>query len=41
MEELKAWQSGAEPPTHDIYAPSTPYYFFDGDGKHNYYREEW
>ncbi len=40
-DELEAWERGTEPPTHEIYAPTTPYYFFDGDGRHNWYREEW
>lgn len=41
LEVLSDWQSGAEPPTHEIYAPTAPYYFFDGDGRHNWFREEW
>lgn len=41
LEALADWQSGAEPPTHEIYAPTVPYYFFDGDGRHNWFREEW
>ncbi len=41
LEVLSDWQSGAEPPTHEIYAPTVPYYFFDGDGRHNWFREEW
>lgn len=41
LEALAEWQSGAEPPTHEIYAPTAPYYFFDGDGRHNWFREEW
>lgn len=41
LEALADWQSGAEPPTHEIYAPTAPYYFFDGDGRHNWFREEW
>lgn len=41
LDVLSEWQSGAEPPTHEIYAPTTPYYFFDGDGRHNWFREEW
>lgn len=40
-EELIAWQSGAEPPTHERYAPTLPYYFFEGDGLHNWFREDW
>ena len=41
LEALSDWQSGAEPPTHEVYAPTAPYYFFDGDGRHNWFREEW
>ncbi len=41
LEVLSEWQRGAEPPTHEIYAPTAPYYFFDGDGQHNWFREEW
>jgi spore germination cell wall hydrolase CwlJ-like protein len=47
-EELEKWQNGDGPPIHELYAPSAPYYFFDGghrigeDGKpHNVFREEW
>jgi len=39
--ELIAWESGAPPPTHPIYAPAVPYYFFDGDGRNNWFREVW
>lgn len=41
LEVLSDWQHGAEPPTHEIYAPTVPYYFFEGDGRHNWFREEW
>lgn len=41
LEELAAWWSGAEPPTLAPYATTAPYYYFDGDGRHNWYREEW
>lgn len=41
LEELTNWWHGAEPPTHEIYAPTAPYYFFDGDGVNNWFREEW
>ncbi len=41
LEALSDWQSGSEPPTHEIYAPTAPYYFFDGDGRHKWVREEW
>ena len=39
--ELANWASGATPPTHPVYAPSAPYFYFDGDGKNNYFREAW
>jgi hypothetical protein len=35
------WQSGESPPTLAPYATAAPYYFFDGDGRHNWYREGW
>ena len=38
---LTDWRQGADPPTHAIFAPSLPYYFFQGDGSHNWFREEW
>lgn len=41
LEVLMDWWRGEEPPTHEIYAPSAPYYFFDGDGTHNWFREVW
>jgi hypothetical protein len=40
-EELIAWHDGAEPPTHELYAPTAPYYYFEGDGLHNYFRKDW
>ena len=39
--ELSDWIQGAEPPTHEIYAPTVPYYYFDGDGRNNWFREVW
>ena len=36
-----SWKNGDDPPTHPIYAPTIPYYFFDGDSKNNYFREHW
>ena len=39
--ELTNWANGAEPPTHPVYAPTAPYYYFDGDGANNYFREAW
>ena len=41
LTELTDWWHGAEPPTHEIYAPTAPYFFFDGDGRNNWFREEW
>ena len=40
------WERGEDPPTHELYAPVLPYYFFEGrrgeDGKlHNFFRTEW
>lgn len=40
-EVLADWWHGAEPPTLEPYAMTLPYLFFDGDGRHNWYREEW
>ena len=37
--ELTRWMQGDPPPTLEPYASTAPYFFFDGDGKHNYYRE--
>jgi hypothetical protein len=39
VEETEKWQRGEEPPTHEIYAPTAPYRSFNGDGKHNWFRE--
>jgi hypothetical protein len=39
--ELSDWWHGAAPPTHELYAPTAPYFFFDGDGRHNWFRAEW
>ena len=43
LDELMKWAEDGEPPTHSIYCPETPYYYFaeriGEDGKrHNYYR---
>ena len=46
-EEVKKWAMGEPPPTHEIFAPELPYYFFDGGYRdesgnlHNYFRKEW
>ena len=42
--EWEKFQGGDKPPTHEVYAPSLPYYFFTGrkdkNGEaHNYFRE--
>lgn len=39
--EVADWIHGVQPPTLEPYAPTAPYYFFEGDGRHNWYREEW
>jgi hypothetical protein len=39
--ELEAWAQGAEPPTHELYAPNAPYYFFYGAGINNWFRDVW
>ena len=41
VEEMLKWWSGEDPPTHEAYAPSAPYFFFDGDGRNNWFREVW
>jgi len=41
MAELMDWARGAEPPTHELYAPTAPYYFFCGDGTNNWFRAVW
>lgn len=35
------WARGEKPTTHPIYAPKAPYYYFEGDGLHNWFRENW
>jgi hypothetical protein len=40
-EEYDKWQDGECPPTFAPYAKTTPYLFFEGDGWHNWYREDW
>ena len=39
--ELMAWWRGFPPPTLEPYAPNAPYYYFDGDGRNNWFREAW
>ena len=41
LEEMQKWASGAEPPTHEIYAPTAPYYYFEGYDGHNWFRGSW
>jgi len=40
-EVLVGWWHGARPLTHELYAPTAPYYYFDGIEGHNWFREEW
>ena len=39
--EMENWRGGAEPPTHEVYAPTAPYYYFDGRGGNNWFRAVW
>jgi len=39
--EYQKWIDGDPPPTLAPYAREAPYYFFNGDGLHNWFREEW
>ena len=41
IEELTEWAHGANPLTHELYAPTAPYYFFYGDGVNNWFRGVW
>ena len=41
VEVLDAWESGEEALIHEPYATTSDYLFFYGDGKHNWFREEW
>lgn len=38
---LDDWIHECPPPTMAPYAQTAPYLFFDGDGTHNWFREEW
>jgi hypothetical protein len=40
-QEVGDWSHGAEPPTLEPYADAAPYFYFDGDGRHNWFREVW
>lgn len=39
--ELEKWAKGGAPPVVEPYASSLPYFFFEGDGCHNWFRAEW
>jgi hypothetical protein len=39
--EVGKWTRGELPPTLQPYAQSSPYLYFDGDGKHNWFRGKW
>jgi hypothetical protein len=41
VQELTDWHNGENPPTHELFAPNAPYFFFDGDGTNNWFREVW
>jgi len=41
LEELYKWSAGEEAPIIEPYATTSDYLFFYGDGKHNWFREEW
>ena len=40
-EVLEAWSRNEEALVYAPYATSTEYRYFSGDGRHNWYREEW
>lgn len=40
-EEISKWANFEKPPTVEPYAPSLLYYFYEGDGYHNWFRAEW
>lgn len=40
-EEISKWANFENPPTLEPYAPTLPYYFYEGDGYHNWFRAEW
>jgi hypothetical protein len=37
LSEAEKWAAGEPAPTHPIYAPTLPYYYFNDNGKHNYF----
>lgn len=40
-EVLEEWNGGDEADILEPYAKTSKYLYFNGDGKHNWYREEW
>ena len=40
-EVLEAWSRNEEALVYEPYATTTKYRYFSGDGRHNWYREEW
>lgn len=40
-QELEKWCNGEEAPVVEPYATTPDYLSFEGDGKHNWFREEW
>lgn len=40
-EVLEAWSRNEEALVYEPYATTTEYRYFSGDGRHNWYREEW
>lgn len=40
-EVLDEWNAGHEADILEPYAKTSKYLYFNGDGKHNWYREEW
>lgn len=40
-EVLEEWNAGGEADILEPYAKTSKYLYFNGDGKHNWFREEW
>ena len=40
-EEAMRWWNGEQPPLLYPFATSLPYFYFDGDGRNNWFREVW
>ncbi len=40
-EVLEEWNAGGEADILEPYAKTSGYLYFNGDGKHNWFREEW